>query len=178
MSKNKPSKKNHNLNWEILKDKTTKKSLTIGDLLKRLEKDPWSIIDYDIRYAIEKLREYCIWGSESRSKRAKGLLKQILECFIPKGSDCRKTKSSALRRWQRDPFFLVQILWHYENEMRPGWEEGKTKKEKRERAFEGLFGRSPTKEEFKEVTQGERDATFTNFVLSCFCAIWFTFWFL
>lgn len=69
---------------------------------------------------------------------------------------------------------MVQLVDYFETLMRPGWDKGKTKKERREKAFKCLLGRYPTEEEYRElIKEGHtvRDRNFRDFGLSCFAFI-------
>lgn len=179
--KNKPSKRKNNpiritareLIQELppdLKEFAIPKSITKTELIKRLEDNPRCIADFEIREAIERLQDMCIWGSKQQARRAREVLSKLL---IPKAASKHKVNHARLAYWKKESSWLVQVIEHYAYEMRPGWDKGKTKMKRRKEAFKCLEqeGRYPTEEEYKKITiEGKtiRDRNFGDFVLSCF----------
>ncbi|MGE5444545.1 MAG: hypothetical protein ACM3SR_08080 [Ignavibacteriales bacterium] len=167
MKKNKPSEKK--INWNSIKDKKIPRStLTVGEFFNRLEENPASIADFDIRDAIDQLQRLYIHGTRNVAKLAGEILKSIL---IPKRSTLPKTTDWKLNFWQNRPDTLIQDILHYEDRMKPGWKKGRTKEERRRQAVKCLIGRTPTDEDMEGLLLGKKDESFRDFVLLVFAQV-------
>ena len=156
--------------WRINNNDRTSEKLTFLEIRDRLNRNPWSIMDYDIRYIIERLKSDCILGAETRSKEARETLKLLgLKAFIPAGSIRRKTKSLELRKWQRSPILLAQIMNHLENRIRPHWDRSRPRNKRSKinrKILKLVVGEELTEAQYQNITYGERDKDMTHFALS------------
>lgn len=95
--------------------------ITVDEFLRRIKEDPMSVYsDYDVRYAIEKLRSLCQNGRKDDLILAKRILNEAgLSAFIPKQAQERMTENENLRMMQAHPFQFFQKVEEIKKKIQP-----------------------------------------------------------
>jgi hypothetical protein len=98
--------------------------MTVRSFLDGIRKDPYSLVtNFDIRWALDRLRYYAEHGTQEQSVNARTILKKAgLEAFMPEKSRYRKTDNPFLRCIQTigmEAFF--QLMDNLESQARPIW---------------------------------------------------------
>lgn len=150
MKKNKPSKQNYNLSWKVLTGQAAPYILTEDEFKSRIDKNPWHILDFDIRYAIDSLREDCCRGTKEQAEKAKSLLTEVgLKRFIPNWKS--KPPSQTILYWQYYSRRWLQEVPHLEERINQSWPHYGTFRAKVKHALEALLRRPPTKKEIDTI---------------------------
>lgn len=152
MKKNKPSKRNYNLSWKVLTGQAEPYILTEDEFRSRVDKNPWHILDFDIRYAIDSLREDCRSGTKEQSEKAKSLLKEVgLERFIPNWKS--KPPSQPISYWKCYSNRWLQEVTHLEERIKQSWKQDRASGANVKHALKALLHRPPTKKEIDTIIE-------------------------
>jgi len=121
MSKHRHTTRRTNL--EAIKGYYIHPRITVQEFLGCINEDPYSIdYDFDVRYALELLREKAKEGTQTESQKARHILKEAkLEAFIPKGSEHNKPKDFIWNFYKRHPEILFEYIEQLKSKMLPSY---------------------------------------------------------